>query len=197
MYIQHARYGRPSSEVSSHILFQEIINSDRRSPANGAYRESKSGDSAVMERRNGLLCEPIPCPEVVCMIVRIVISRQLTIWLMTPNPHHPCCRPSCRHHSDALLSVTAFQSHHLLHWPWFCFIGYLSITILIIRAYSFWTLYPPMHNLCPMFVINHRISSWSPHIHICHRSLYPPRDLWSYLFNDETWLEHKYSKKNK
>ena len=110
MYIQHARYGRPSSEVSSHYFKREST------PITGhaSYRESKSGDSAVMKRWNGLQFELIPRPEVVCMIVRIVISHQLIIWLKTPNRHHPHCRPSCRRHSDALLSVTAFQTHHLI-----------------------------------------------------------------------------------
>ena len=110
MYIQDERYGRPSSEVSSHYFKREST------PITGhaSYRESKSGDSAVMKRWNGLQFELIPRPEVVCMIVRIVISHQLIIWLKTPNRHHPHCRPSCRRHSDALLSVTAFQTYHLI-----------------------------------------------------------------------------------
>ena len=193
MYIQHARYGRPSSEVSSHYFKREST------PITGhaSYRESKSGDSAVMKRWNGLQFELIPRPEVVCMIVRIVISHQLIIWLKTPNRHHPHCRPSCRRHSDALLSVTAFQSRHLLHWPWFCFIGYLSITILIIRVHSFITVNVVSSNARFMSNVRHQppyLVLEPPYPHLSPEPL-PPRDLWSYLFNDETWLEHKYSKK--
>ena len=98
---------------------------------------------------------------------------------------------------NALISVTAFQSRHLLHWPWCCFIGYLYVTILIIRAYSFITVNVVSSNARFKSNVRHQppyLVLEPPYPHLSPEPL-PPRDLWSYLFNDETWLEHKYLKK--
>ena len=107
------------------------------------------------------------------------------------------CRPSCRRHSDALLSVTAFQSHHLLHWPWCCFSRwYLSITILIIWACFFITVNVVAPIAWFMSNIRHQppyLVLKPPYPHLSRKPL-PPRDLWSCLFNDATRLGHKYSK---